>query len=121
MLELIVLPRAFSYSATTLRKAASSSGTKPCVHHTVAVLAAALAIWGRARVPAATNPNDPRSTERLLTTPIPFPPVSAPRDPFARPPDRNPCMPSLERARRAQLLDCSPPHKWRGPVVRADF
>src|SRR5579875_435484 len=77
MLELIVLPLAFSYSATSLRKAASSSGIKPCVHHTVAVLAAALAIWGRAKAPAAANPTEARSSERLESLFIPrFPSIS---------------------------------------------
>jgi hypothetical protein len=38
------LPLAFSYSAQRVRNAWSSSGKKPCVHHTVAVFAAALAM-----------------------------------------------------------------------------
>ena len=67
MLWSILFPLAFSYSATMLRKEASSSGTNPCCHHTVAVLAAALAMKGRAKAPAAANPNDARSTERLLS------------------------------------------------------
>src|SRR5262245_10270846 len=40
---------------------------KPCGHHTLTVVAAALAMKGRARVPAAVRPMDPRSTERLLS------------------------------------------------------
>src|SRR5215472_6021566 len=71
MLMSIVFPLAFSYSATILRKEASSSGTKPWVHHTLAVLAAALAMKGRARVPAAARPTDPRRTERLLNLRMP--------------------------------------------------
>src|SRR5262249_37994515 len=67
MLALILLPLALSYSATMLRKAASSSGMKPWVHHTLAVLAAALAMKGRARVPAAARPTDPPSIERRLS------------------------------------------------------
>src|SRR6516225_3290495 len=44
----------------------SSSSAKPCAHHTVAVVASAFAIYGRANVPAAARPNDPRSTVRLV-------------------------------------------------------
>jgi hypothetical protein len=51
ILTSILLPLVFSYSAIMARKEASSSGTKPWVHHTLAVLAAALAMKGRARVP----------------------------------------------------------------------
>src|SRR5215510_11967860 len=40
---------------------------KPWGHHTLTVVAAALAMKGRARVPAAVRPMDPRSTERLLS------------------------------------------------------
>src|SRR5207244_2190190 len=39
---------------------------KPCVHHTSAVVAAALAIYGRAKGPAAASPRELRSTERLV-------------------------------------------------------
>jgi hypothetical protein len=59
------LPLSFSYSATDLRKAASSCGTKPCDAQTVAVLAAALAMYGRDKAPVA-KPTDPTSTERRL-------------------------------------------------------
>src|SRR6516162_9682746 len=45
----------------------SSCWAKPCTHHTVAVLASALAIWGRAIAPAAASPIEPRSTERLVS------------------------------------------------------
>jgi len=62
----IVLPLAFSYSATTFLIASSSSSAKPCAHHTVAVVAAALVTKGRVNVPAAARPSDPRSTERLV-------------------------------------------------------
>src|ERR1700736_2258995 len=78
MLASIVLPLAFSYSVTNARKAASSSRTKPCVHHTVAVLAAALAMNGRARLPAAANAADPRSSERLLSLLMGAPPLLSP-------------------------------------------
>jgi len=44
MLRSILLPLAFSKSAMTFLIATSSSGTKPWVHHTSAVLACALAI-----------------------------------------------------------------------------
>src|SRR5215831_13356174 len=54
-----------------LRKDASSSGTKPWVHHTLAVMAAALAMKGRAKVPAAASPSEVRSTERLLSLRMP--------------------------------------------------
>src|SRR5262249_52646233 len=47
-----------------------------CVHHTLAVLAAALAMKGHARAPAAAAPTDPRSTERLLNLRMPFSLVS---------------------------------------------
>src|ERR1043166_1122327 len=49
------------------RNEESSSATKPCGHHTLAVLAAALATWGRAKVAAAARATDPRTTERLLS------------------------------------------------------
>src|SRR5262250_575125 len=70
----MVLPLVFSYSATILRKEASSSRRKPWSQYTVAVLAAALAMNGRPSVPAAASPTDPRRTERLLSsiTLIPF-------------------------------------------------
>src|SRR5215469_18081137 len=64
--------------------AASSSGTKPCVHHTSAVVAAALAIKGRASVPPAAKPRELRSTERRLRFPMSVSfPVLAPRGPSA--------------------------------------
>src|SRR5258707_13039637 len=71
ILRSILLPLVFSYSATMARNEASSSGTKPWVHHTLAVLSAALAMKGRARVPIAARPTDPRSTERLLSLLMP--------------------------------------------------
>src|SRR6516165_6854973 len=46
--------------------ATSSSGTKPCAHHTSAVVAAAFATCGRANVAAAATLNVPRITERLV-------------------------------------------------------
>src|ERR1043166_984778 len=64
----MVLPLVFSYSATILRKAASSSRTKPWSQYAVAVLAAALAMNGRPSVPAAANPTDPRRNERRLSS-----------------------------------------------------
>src|SRR5262249_37043541 len=67
-----LLPLAFSYPATTARKPTSSSRTKPWGHHTVTVVAAALAMKGRPRVPAAARPRDPRSTERLLSLLMPI-------------------------------------------------
>src|SRR5271169_1122524 len=67
----MVLPLVFSYSVTTLRKAASSSGMNPWVHQTVAVLAAAFAMKGRANVPAAATASEPRNTERLVVLIIP--------------------------------------------------
>src|SRR5882672_4527877 len=50
----------------TFLSPASSSGTKPCCHHTSAVVAAALAIWGRARDPAATRPSELCNSERRV-------------------------------------------------------
>jgi hypothetical protein len=47
------------------RIVASSSGMKPWAHHKLAVLAAALAMKGRARL-ADANPNDPRRIARLV-------------------------------------------------------
>src|SRR6516162_6134802 len=44
----------------------------PCVHHTSAVVAAPLAINGRATVPAAARPKEPRSTERRVSIAISF-------------------------------------------------
>jgi hypothetical protein len=44
----------------------SSSSAKPWVHHTVAVVATALTIWGFANVPAAASAKEPRSTDRRL-------------------------------------------------------
>src|ERR1051326_97936 len=44
----------------------SSSWAKPCVHHTVAVFPAALAIKGRASAPAPAIPIDARRTLRLV-------------------------------------------------------
>src|ERR1043166_4868969 len=64
----MVLPLIFSYSATILRKEASSSRRKPWSQNTVAVLAAALAMNGRPSVPAAASPTDTRRTERLLSS-----------------------------------------------------
>src|SRR5262249_15472324 len=48
------------------RNAASSSGTKPWVHQTDAVLATALARNGRATIPAAARPRESPITLRLL-------------------------------------------------------
>src|SRR6516165_11192131 len=61
--------------------AASSSGTKPCVHHTSAVFATAAAIKGRASVPLAAKPRELRSTERRLRFPmsVSFPVLGATR------------------------------------------
>src|SRR5438445_6407753 len=64
----MVLPLVFSYSATILRKEASSSRRKPWSQNTVAVLAAALAMNGRPSVPPAASPTDTRRTERLLSS-----------------------------------------------------
>src|SRR5271169_6693850 len=44
----------------------SSSWAKPCTHQTVAVLAAALAMYGRARMPVATTAAELRNSERLV-------------------------------------------------------
>src|ERR1700756_3837941 len=71
MLYSMVLPLVFSYSATILRKEASSSRTKPWSQYTVAVFPAALAMNGRPSVPAAASPADPRRTERLLSSLMP--------------------------------------------------
>jgi hypothetical protein len=46
--------------------ATSSSWAKPWIHHTVAVVAAAFARWGRAKLPAASKLAEPLSTERLV-------------------------------------------------------
>jgi hypothetical protein len=39
---------------------------KPCASHIVAVVAAALAMWGRANTLAANSPAEPRKTERRV-------------------------------------------------------
>src|SRR5262245_50042587 len=70
MLASILLPLALSYSATILRKAASSSGMKPWVHHTLAVVAAALAKNGRPRLAAAAAPRERRSSKRRFSLAI---------------------------------------------------
>src|SRR6516165_7250213 len=44
----------------------SSSSAKPCTHHTVAVLASALATKGRAIAPTAASPADARKIDRLV-------------------------------------------------------
>ena len=44
---------------------------KPWVHHTVAVVAAALAIWGRANDPAAPKAREARSSDRRVRMAIP--------------------------------------------------
>src|SRR5215831_7275090 len=48
----------------------SSSWAKPCTHHTVAVLASALATKGRAIAPAAASPADARNIDRLVSLSI---------------------------------------------------
>src|SRR5580700_5106717 len=53
-----------------LRKAASSSGTKPCTCQTVAVVAAALATYGRAKPQIAARPTVPASADRRLMVPM---------------------------------------------------
>jgi hypothetical protein len=68
----ILLPLAFSYSATIARKPTSSSRMKPWGHHTLTVVAAALAMKGRPRVAAAARPMEPRSTERLPSLRMPI-------------------------------------------------
>src|SRR5258708_27466638 len=90
-----------------LRKDASSSGTKPWVHHTLAVVAAALAMKGRARVPAAANPKDPRSTERRLSLRMAILPCSrlAARD-----------LSRLTFCLFAETSDARPPHGSGAPT-----
>src|SRR6516162_6330923 len=48
----------------------SSSSANPWVHHTVAVVAAARATYGRTTAAAAASHNEPWSTDRRVTTPI---------------------------------------------------
>src|SRR5215470_11751536 len=67
-----------------LLKETSSSFTKPCTHHTVAVLAAALATYGHPSAETAANPADPRNTERLLSLFMPFSPLAIPCRAVAR-------------------------------------
>src|SRR5438093_4523968 len=57
--------------------ATSSSETKPCAHHTSAVVAAALAMKGRAKVPAAAAARELRSTDRRLRFPMSLPSLLA--------------------------------------------
>src|SRR5215469_6948869 len=58
----------------------SSSWAKPCTHHTSAVVAAALAIYGRATPPAAASTSELRSSERRLRAVIVFAPRLGLRD-----------------------------------------
>src|SRR5215471_2110923 len=68
--------------------AGNTSGTNPCVHHTSAVAAAALAIYGRAKVPAAAIPKELRSTDRrlrfLIPVFLPYPLGASKRAPLSR-------------------------------------
>src|SRR5690242_12025552 len=66
MLRSILLPLSFSYSATILLREESSSLAKPWTHHISAVVAAALAMYGRASALAAASPTELRSTERRV-------------------------------------------------------
>src|SRR5205814_6621825 len=47
--------------------AVSSSGTKPCGHHTSAVIAAALAIYGWASAPTVMRPKESQMSERRVS------------------------------------------------------
>src|SRR5262245_37430944 len=66
MVSSILLPLAFSYSATAFRSDTSSSLTNPWAIHTLAVVPAALATRGGARRAVAPRATDPRSIERLV-------------------------------------------------------
>src|SRR5207244_12817879 len=66
MLSSTLLPLCFSYSVTALRSDTSSSWTNPCENHMLAVVAAALAMWGAARRWVARRAIEPRSIERLV-------------------------------------------------------
>src|SRR5262245_44412361 len=70
MVSSILLPLAFSYSATAFRSDTSSSLTNPWAIHRLAVVPAALAMRGGARRAVAPRATDPRSTERLVTCAI---------------------------------------------------
>src|SRR3974390_1353346 len=60
-----------------VRKEESSSGTKPWFHHAVAVLAWALATYGRPIAPAAARLSELRIRARLLSFDIVILPWSA--------------------------------------------
>ena len=57
--------------AATVRAACEKHGVRLGLHTASAVMAAALATWGRAR--AAASPIEPRSTERRVSMAIPSP------------------------------------------------
>src|SRR5713226_1217362 len=77
----------------------SSSWAKPCAHHISAVVAAALAIWGRANVPAATRPRELCSSERRVNLVI-F--VSFPAGAAKMPPARSTWCLEARRAASAR-------------------
>src|SRR6201995_2751229 len=58
------------YSAANCLKASSSAFTNPWLTQTVAVVAAALAMYGLPSVVAAASPTEPRSTDLRLYLPI---------------------------------------------------
>src|SRR6266849_9054111 len=97
----------------------SSSWAKPCAHHTSAVVAAALAIWGRAKVPAATRPRELCNSERRvnlvisvsfpvgaasLCRPVPLA-VSRRAAPRSGPPNRRAASALCDRVFGEDLLD----------------
>src|ERR1700730_2830314 len=63
------------YSAANCLKASSSAFTNPWLTQTVAVVAAALAMYGLPSVAAAASPREPRSTDlRLYLSIVHHPP-----------------------------------------------
>ena len=64
------------------------------------VVAAALATYGRASVPAAASPREPRSTERLVILVMSSLPPIKPRARHYRPATRPAQMPAPEKIRR---------------------
>src|SRR5215467_13764854 len=60
------------YAAASFLNASSSAGTNPWLTQTVAVVAAALAMYGLLSVAAAASPREPRSIDLRLYLSIPI-------------------------------------------------
>src|ERR1051326_988840 len=88
------------------RNEESSSATNPCGHHTLAVLAAALATCGRASVADAARATAPRTTERLLSLFMLFL-HAVPSPAYCREPSDCRCHKSVDRVDASVMNDGS--------------